>query len=239
MRALLDVNVLIALLDENHTHHAAVSEWFRAGDRMGMGILPADAERLRADHLAAEVSERVGRSRSGGTPASGRIDAPSPVSSGRRQSARRCRRGSPPVAGTSPTDRRLSPRACGGAWRSAGDPRQIRVSGRGSRSERGIPRRNLTIAHDGPLPRAAPISVHRRTAPGAPEGVRLAEVGLTIARIVPPGGHHLDRIARPVDAPSGEAEDRGGLEGDAHRDVLTGRGAAEDPIRVVAEEPLG
>ena len=28
MRALLDVNVLIALLDENHTHHAAASEWF-------------------------------------------------------------------------------------------------------------------------------------------------------------------------------------------------------------------
>ena len=28
MRALLDVNVLIALLDENHTHHATVSDWF-------------------------------------------------------------------------------------------------------------------------------------------------------------------------------------------------------------------
>ena len=28
MRALLDVNVLIALLDENHTHHATVSGWF-------------------------------------------------------------------------------------------------------------------------------------------------------------------------------------------------------------------
>ena len=28
MRALLDVNVLIALLDENHTHHPAVSGWF-------------------------------------------------------------------------------------------------------------------------------------------------------------------------------------------------------------------
>ena len=27
MRALLDVNVLIALLDENHTHHATVSNW--------------------------------------------------------------------------------------------------------------------------------------------------------------------------------------------------------------------
>ncbi len=28
MRALFDVNVLIALLDENHTHHATVSDWF-------------------------------------------------------------------------------------------------------------------------------------------------------------------------------------------------------------------
>ena len=28
MQALLDVNVLIALLDENHTHHATVSDWF-------------------------------------------------------------------------------------------------------------------------------------------------------------------------------------------------------------------
>ena len=28
MRALLDVNVLIALLDENHAHHATVSGWF-------------------------------------------------------------------------------------------------------------------------------------------------------------------------------------------------------------------
>ena len=28
MRALLDVNVLIALLDENHTHHATASDWF-------------------------------------------------------------------------------------------------------------------------------------------------------------------------------------------------------------------
>ena len=27
MRALLDVNVLIALLDENHTSHELVSEW--------------------------------------------------------------------------------------------------------------------------------------------------------------------------------------------------------------------
>ena len=27
MRALLDVNVLIAMLDENHAHHATVSDW--------------------------------------------------------------------------------------------------------------------------------------------------------------------------------------------------------------------
>ena len=28
MRALLDINVLIALLDENHAHHATASDWF-------------------------------------------------------------------------------------------------------------------------------------------------------------------------------------------------------------------
>ena len=35
MRALRDVNVLIALLDENHTHHAAASGWL--AERIGSG----------------------------------------------------------------------------------------------------------------------------------------------------------------------------------------------------------
>ena len=40
MRALLDVNVLIALLDENHTHHAAVSDWFAACIEHGWASCP-------------------------------------------------------------------------------------------------------------------------------------------------------------------------------------------------------
>ncbi len=40
MRALFDVNVLIALLDENHTQHATVSEWFGANVEHGWASCP-------------------------------------------------------------------------------------------------------------------------------------------------------------------------------------------------------
>ena len=40
MRALLDVNVLIALLDENHTHHTAVSDWFASHIEPGWASCP-------------------------------------------------------------------------------------------------------------------------------------------------------------------------------------------------------
>lgn len=40
MRALLDVNVLIALLDENHTHHAAVSDWLASNIGHGWASCP-------------------------------------------------------------------------------------------------------------------------------------------------------------------------------------------------------
>lgn len=40
MRALLDVNVLIALLDENHTYHAAASNWFAAHIEGGWASCP-------------------------------------------------------------------------------------------------------------------------------------------------------------------------------------------------------
>ena len=36
MRALLDVNVLIALLDENHIHHAAASDWLAERDDVSL-----------------------------------------------------------------------------------------------------------------------------------------------------------------------------------------------------------
>ena len=40
MRALLDVNVLIALLDENHTHHAAASGWLAERIESGWASCP-------------------------------------------------------------------------------------------------------------------------------------------------------------------------------------------------------
>jgi len=40
VRALLDVNVLIALLDENHAQHQTVSEWFEAHIKHGWASCP-------------------------------------------------------------------------------------------------------------------------------------------------------------------------------------------------------
>ena len=40
MRALLDVNVLIALLDANHAHHAAASTWFAGHVEDGWASCP-------------------------------------------------------------------------------------------------------------------------------------------------------------------------------------------------------
>jgi uncharacterized protein len=40
MRALLDVNVLIALLDQAHPHHGAASEWLGANIKQGWASCP-------------------------------------------------------------------------------------------------------------------------------------------------------------------------------------------------------
>jgi uncharacterized protein len=40
MRALLDVNVLIALLDVDHAHHARAGEWFRGQRKGGWSSCP-------------------------------------------------------------------------------------------------------------------------------------------------------------------------------------------------------
>lgn len=40
MRALLDVNVLIALLDASHVHHALAAQWFSAEIRHGWASCP-------------------------------------------------------------------------------------------------------------------------------------------------------------------------------------------------------
>ena len=40
MRALLDVNVLVALLDAGHLHHRAATDWLAAHQRMGWASCP-------------------------------------------------------------------------------------------------------------------------------------------------------------------------------------------------------
>ena len=40
MRGLLDINVLIALLDENHTHHTAASDWLAGNIHQGWASCP-------------------------------------------------------------------------------------------------------------------------------------------------------------------------------------------------------
>ena len=40
MRALLDVNVLIALLDEDHEHHQAANDWLEANIQFGWASCP-------------------------------------------------------------------------------------------------------------------------------------------------------------------------------------------------------
>ena len=40
MIALPDVNVLIALLDENHVHHSVASDWFRSDSEQGWAAYP-------------------------------------------------------------------------------------------------------------------------------------------------------------------------------------------------------
>jgi hypothetical protein len=55
MRALLDVNVLIALLDSDHLHHTQ-SHGLAAGEySIGLGFVPADRERLYPDHVATRL----------------------------------------------------------------------------------------------------------------------------------------------------------------------------------------
>ena len=43
MRALLDVNVLIALHDSNHIHHAEAARWLQTHAEQGLGQRSADA----------------------------------------------------------------------------------------------------------------------------------------------------------------------------------------------------
>ena len=54
---LLDVNVLVAVLDENHTHNAAAETWLAGNIHHGWASCPLDAERLRA-HRSLRIRTR-------------------------------------------------------------------------------------------------------------------------------------------------------------------------------------
>jgi hypothetical protein len=57
MRALLDVNVLIALLDADHTLHTRATTWFASNAHARLGVLPDYAKRLHPHHVASQLPE--------------------------------------------------------------------------------------------------------------------------------------------------------------------------------------
>ena len=68
MRALLDMNVLIALLDSDHLHHTRAMAWPPENNSVGLGVAPADRERLYPDHVTTRPPEcTAGRSPSSPT----------------------------------------------------------------------------------------------------------------------------------------------------------------------------
>ena len=93
MRALLDVNVLIALLDRRpHTARARHPLVCRPGARR-LGFLSDHPERLCADRVASGVSESSPGRRGRGAPGRGLRHADPRILAGRHQPARcRCRR---------------------------------------------------------------------------------------------------------------------------------------------------
>ena len=70
MRALLDVNVLVALLDASHVHHRAARDWLAAQARYGWASCPLTQNgclRILSlssypnPHPTAAVAQRLGR----------------------------------------------------------------------------------------------------------------------------------------------------------------------------------
>ena len=57
MRALLDINVLLALFDADHVDHTRTREWLEDRDRPRLGLLRDHPERVRTGHQPAPLSE--------------------------------------------------------------------------------------------------------------------------------------------------------------------------------------
>ena len=69
MRALLDINVLIALLDPDHSLHQRARDWFEPKRRDRLDVLPGHPERMCAHHGGAGLpAPTTGSCRHGATP---------------------------------------------------------------------------------------------------------------------------------------------------------------------------
>jgi uncharacterized protein len=58
MRALLDVNVLIALLDVDHSLHRRAGEWFEAAARAGWASCPITQNGINSGPMTSTCSTR-------------------------------------------------------------------------------------------------------------------------------------------------------------------------------------
>ena len=75
MRALLDVNVLVALLDAMHVHHRIATDWLASHQQLGWASCPLtqngcvrllSLSAYRNAHAPADVARRLGAATSGG-----------------------------------------------------------------------------------------------------------------------------------------------------------------------------
>ena len=63
MRALLDVNVLIALLDSDHVLHSRGTRLVRRPRQIRMGVLPDYSKRMHPRYVTPGLSEWIARAR--------------------------------------------------------------------------------------------------------------------------------------------------------------------------------
>ena len=146
MRALLDVNALIALLDENHTHHAAASDWFGNQIELGWASCPLTQNgcvRIVSQPRypnARSIADVVTRLQAGC-----RRHTLSSLHPWRCQPAGRFGCRPPPVGRSSAADGRVPAGARRRAQRATGHPRQIRIVGGGPMCRRTVPDRDLIM----------------------------------------------------------------------------------------------
>lgn len=111
MKALLDVNFLIALFDAAHVHHAEAQAWLIRHPPAGLGHLPADAERMYPDLFPARLSGEPADSRNHPPPAPSHRRHRPRILGGCRLAHRSAALRPDPCAAPAPHYRRLSARA--------------------------------------------------------------------------------------------------------------------------------